>query len=198
MPRPKRAHPSQDAIASALASQYPAKVVPIRPMRKQVDIHRDGFQQVTFVIDGKTISGNHYKMPDGRGGSYVTKEAKNFKQLVLLIAMDAVFRAKYEIPEYCRLDVTLCNSRQDRDNAVKVLNDSCQAVIYSTDSRILDGAIRKIKDDCGERTIVTATEVMGSWYGYPRARKNDQALSHETWVADMLTPFLTRERKEAA
>jgi len=152
-------------------------------------------QQVTFIIEGKTISGNHYKNPSQRGNSkkkkfYVVKEATSFKELVKLIALDAVFRSKYEIPEYCRMDVSLYHNRQDRENAVKVFHDALEGVIYTKDSRILDGAIRKVKDYKGvNRTIATATEVLDAWYGYPNPKKTHTILSHEDWVASMLEPY---------
>ena len=150
--------------------------------------------QVTFCIEGKTISGNRQsrqRRKQRQGAySYPVPGLKGFKNLVTQIATDAVFRAQYKIPEYCRLDASLYYSRKDRDNALKPCNDILQDIVFANDSRILDGATRRIKDWKGhERTIITVTEVLGAWYNYPNPKKSNVILTHDEWVAALLEPY---------
>ena len=189
--RARSAHPSTALVKAALS---------VRPTLQVV--RAPGLQQVTFTIDGNTVSGNHNK-GFGPGGVYKLKAATNFQSFVKAVALDAKFRAKYQIPDYCRVDVSLYYNRQDRDNACKELMDALEEVVYLNDSHVLDGGIRRVKDWGGEqRVIVTVTEVMPGWYGYPRPKKTDPILSHEDWVRSMLAPYerllADSELKEAA
>jgi Holliday junction resolvase RusA-like endonuclease len=121
------------------------------------------------VIWGKAVSGNHYKKPLKRGGFYVTEEGRAYERLVYDRVYDHAMATGWKIPFYVWLDVELWNQGFDRDNGVKVLNDAMQGVIYSNDARVLDGAIRRKKDDLGPRVVVYAREITrdeAKSYGY--------------------------------
>jgi Holliday junction resolvase RusA-like endonuclease len=141
-------------------------------------------------IDGNGVSGNHYKHPRTNcQGQYVTREALAFVKRVQAVALEAAAAIDWELPEYCRVDVSVCNIRYDRDNAVKVLYDALQGVAYPRDSRILDGAIRLVSDDAGPRYEVTVTPVHASQYGKASGKKKPPVISHDDWVVSMLCPF---------
>ena len=149
-------------------------------------------RRVTFVIPGNGVSGNHYKQPMASkvhgGRQYVTSKAATFKSAVYGIAFQACEEARFELPEYVRVDVSVCNMRYDRDNAVKVLYDAMQGVCYRHDSRILDGAIRIVRDRLEPRYIVTVVEIGKDAlprYRQGRLRNDPPPISHEEWVAGL-------------
>jgi Holliday junction resolvase RusA-like endonuclease len=69
------------------------------------------------------------------------------------------------MPPWVAVDLTVWNSRLDRDNAAKPAMDAMQGIVFAFDSRVIDGAIAKRWDGGGERIEVTAREVNPLDYG---------------------------------
>ena len=100
------------------------------------------------------------------------------------LALDKVMEMQWTIPEYCISYVSLYNSGCDRENGVKVLNDSLQGVLYMFDSRILDGPIRRVKDFKGPRISVTIIELTEDLWGLYRqkGKKSPEPMPHAEWM----------------
>lgn len=122
--------------------------------------------RLAFTIPGKPVTGNHARKFE-RGRVRLTDEAKEYRERVKQHAFVAIRTGHWLMPEYVRLDVTIWNSRQDRDNAVKELQDALQAAqVYPNDSRILDGVIVKRRDKGDQRIDVSIEPVDPRLYGY--------------------------------
>lgn len=121
--------------------------------------------RLQFTIPGRPVTGNHARRL-GRGRIRLTEEARDFRERVKQHVFVAVRMADWLMPPYVRMDVTLWNIRQDRDNALKELQDALQGLAYPNDSRILDGWTAKRKDRGEQRIEVCIEPVDPRLYGY--------------------------------
>jgi hypothetical protein len=149
-----------------------------------------------LVIPGIPVSGNHEKTPiivgkTARGTprfvNVPTSEANAFEQRVRTIAFAGVALARWKIPDYCRVDVWLCNLRIDRDNGCKPLFDALEGIVYAHDSRILDGRTVRMKDKEGPRIILQVRPVDGADYGFTKPRVAASASMNPTAKAGGLS-----------
>jgi Holliday junction resolvase RusA-like endonuclease len=123
-----------------------------------------------IIIPGRPVSGNHAKVPTENGRQVRSKESREYDARIASIAKAAVVSAGWVMPDYVNVDVILANLRGDRDNYEKEIMDGLQGIVFSHDSRILDGRTKKIKDDGGPRVILHISEVNGANYGYEKPR----------------------------
>ena len=124
-----------------------------------------------IVIPGNPVSGNHAKMPIGRGRQVRTPAARDYDMRIASIALASVILAKWKMPDYVCVDVDLFNGRTDRDNACKEILDPLQGIVFAHDSRILDGRTVRLKDKGGPRVILRIRAVDGKDYGFAPPRK---------------------------
>jgi Holliday junction resolvase RusA-like endonuclease len=124
-----------------------------------------------IIIPGRPISGNHSKVPTEHGSQVRSKESREYDARIASIAKAAVVSAGWKMPDYVRVDMTIVGSRTDRDNACKEILDPCQGIVFAHDSRVLDGFIKRVKDDGGPRVILHISAVNGQDYGYTKPRK---------------------------
>lgn len=142
-------------------------------------------RSITLEIDRKALTGN-LACRSANGRQYKPSSYASWMSYVYGLAFAAANEAGWTFPRYCVSYVTLYNSQCDRDNGVKVLNDSLQGVLYANDKDILDGPIRRVKDFGGKRITVTIIELTEAQIGrYRQEKKKDPLpLSHEQWVFD--------------
>ncbi len=128
-----------------------------------------------IIIPGKPVSGNHAKtpqvvgtMPNGkpRVRQVRTAEARRYDERIQRVALAAAAVARWQIPDYVRVDTWVCNCRLDGDNANKELRDPMQGIVFHFDSRILDGRTIKVKDAGGPRVVLRVRAIDGKRYGY--------------------------------
>lgn len=110
--------------------------------------------ELTFTVPGLTPpSVNHYVKHTRSGRHYVTKEAKAFKEAVVLFA-----RGKAVIAERFGLEVWIYlghGKRGDGDNFFKVLADSLvQAGVIHSDAAVDDWILHKRRDRTNARTEI--------------------------------------------
>lgn len=125
---------------------------------------------VKFTVPGPLSSGNLSVRHTRNGGHYRSQEARYFHERVASIAKAAAVLAGYTMPTWVAMDVTVYNSRLDRDNANKVAADALQGILFPYDSRVIDGTITKRWDDGGERLEIAVRPVDPHYYG----RKNNR------------------------
>jgi Holliday junction resolvase RusA-like endonuclease len=124
---------------------------------------------LTFTIPGAPISGNRSRS-QGRGRWFTPPAAKEYEARAKSVATAAALLARWKVPQYVRMDVTLYNTRLDRDNACKALNDALQGICYVFDSRILDGFTAKRRDKNGPRVVIEIAALDPAPYGYSKPR----------------------------
>jgi hypothetical protein len=90
--------------------------------------------QLTLVIPGPFVSGNHAKTRDGRR----TTESRAFDAKVATLARLAAREQGWRMPTYVRGLVVLISLRMDWDNACKELMDPLQGIVFPYDSRLVD------------------------------------------------------------
>lgn len=122
---------------------------------------------IRFSIPGAPVSGNHANK-SGRFGHYKTREAKDYAERVQSIVRVNAHLVGWRPPEYCRVDMRIWNSRVDRDNVMKELNDALEGTAYRFDSRVLDGWTQRRWDAGGPRVDVWVYPVDAALYGRRR------------------------------
>lgn len=101
-----------------------------------------------------------------RVSSYRTTQAAYFRERIRSIALAAVWAAGWKTTcPWARMDLTLWNSRIDRDNMNKTVGDALQGICFPFDSRVLDGNLRKDWDSGKERVEVVVTEINPADHG---------------------------------
>lgn len=144
-----------DAARTLFGEEPVLRIVITPPIVSGNEKH--GRKVVTKIVNGK---------PRNIPVTYTTHAGKAFDARVKELAAPCIWRAQWKIPEYVRMDVTLCNINMDRDNVNKTVADALQGVAFHFDSRILDGQLKKIKDKNGPRVEVVIRPVDGRDYGY--------------------------------
>ena len=124
-----------------------------------------------IVIPGNPVSGNHAKMPIGRGRQVRTPASREYDMRISSIALASVILAKWKMPDYVCVDVEIWNVNADRENILKEIHDPLQGIVFAHDSRILDGRTVRLKDKGGPRVILRVRAVDGKDYGFATPRK---------------------------
>lgn len=145
------------------------------------------FRSITVLIDRGAMTGN-LATRTANGRQYKPTAYRAWEAYVYALALERALAERWEMPEYAASYVTLYNFRGDRENGVKVLNDCLQGVLYSNDSRLLDGPIRRIKDFGGPRVAVTIVALPPALWGMYRQPKEraPAPMPHQEWVSRQL------------
>ena len=97
---------------------------------------------------------------------YITAEGREYDKRVKSLITGAIFQAHWKKPaEWVRMDVTLWNSRIDRDNVNKPIADALEGLAFPNDARVIDGRIVKRWDNGEERVDVEISVVNPRDYG---------------------------------
>lgn len=97
--------------------------------------------QLTLVIPGPFVSGNHAKTRDGRR----TTASREFDEKVATLARMAAEEQDWKVPPYVRGLVVLIGLRMDWDNACKEIMDPLQGIVFPYDSRLVDVRVVSIR-----------------------------------------------------
>jgi hypothetical protein len=97
--------------------------------------------QLSLVIPGPFVSGNHAKTRDGRR----TTESRAFDEKVAVLARLAAREQAWRMPAFVRGMVVLIGLRMDWDNACKELMDPLQGIVFPYDSRLVDVRVVSIR-----------------------------------------------------
>jgi hypothetical protein len=125
--------------------------------------------RLVFSIPGPFVSGNHAKTRDGRR----TTASREFDEKVRIIAGAAATKAKWEMPDYVHVDLTVFNVGIDADNLAKEILDPLQGIAFAFDSRILGLSVLRCKARDFEPTVrVEVHPTRGESFGWPPVRKS--------------------------
>jgi Holliday junction resolvase RusA-like endonuclease len=133
--------------------------------------------QFLFPPERPFIGGNHKNelgMPrhNKRGilvsSIHTKKAARDQAEYIKSVARVAVLAARWEMPDYVRMDILAVNIDADRDNVSKPCADAMEGLCYSNDRRIKTGDITLMRAKGVPRVIVAIQAIHGKAFGYPK------------------------------
>jgi hypothetical protein len=127
--------------------------------------------QFLFPPERPFISGNHLHGHTKAGGRYLTKKGRAQKERLTREAFLAAREARWEMPDYCRLEIIGINIDADGDNLSKPICDVLERSWYFTDRRIKNRTIINIRGKGLQRIVVAVQAVNGKAFGYPKPSK---------------------------
>ena len=127
--------------------------------------------QFLFPPERPFISGNHLHGHTKAGGRYLTAKGRAQKERLAREAFLATREARWEMPDYCYLEILGINIDADGDNLSKPICDILERSVYYTDRRIKDRRIMSIRAKGPPRVLVAIQAVHGKAFGYPKPSK---------------------------
>lgn len=108
-----------------------------------------------FAIPGKPCSNNNVTRRVGNR-SIKSAEARTYQARVNALAFAAAKLDGWKLTdEPCRVIIDAINVAIDIDNLPKVVLDGMNGVVYTDDKCVTELTLRKLRDDKGQRLIVT-------------------------------------------
>ena len=110
-------------------------------------------QELSLSIPIEPPSGNHYKRPNGKGGQFITKEAKSFYQAVSVIARGETVEG--DAHEVTYVVYQGFGKKGDVDNYAKCILDSLvKCGVLKSDASVVSLHAHKLRDRENPRTEI--------------------------------------------
>lgn len=142
-------------------------------------------KHISLTINGVAPSGNSrndYTASGKRVSAHNTDHTRRYKETAAYQAYRQCQLANWSPIKYGWVAISVYNHLYDRDNAIKVVLDALQKVVYEDDRYLLDGPIRIVKDAGQPRIMLDVVEIEAGWYGYAKIKKDNDPLAHKEWV----------------
>jgi hypothetical protein len=178
----KHVHPSERQPAHGYGGDYICHAVQVLPLgEKADDIMIDaGYGPVLRMVfefseNRPFISGNHTHKTNYRTGQrYKTTEATKQQERLSDEAFLACVQAGWQMPDYCRIEITGYNIDADGDNLAKPTCDALEKTCFYTDRRIKRYLIDSYRDKGPSRIEIAIQALDGKQRGYPKPSKRKE------------------------